>query len=459
MGFFTALARITLDMTVVTLVIMFMPGFPPYTTFEESIIYPLPPPWKGPLESNEKLNLVDKLFENKIKGPESFAVWDGALYTGLISGRIVRIDPDDLTIETVARIGEECQEQYEEDKCGRPLALEFTQDGQLLVCDAVFGLYMIDLNRQVDTTGRIVTDTRDLDRVGYTSLLSPDRIVDGLPNILINSLALSSDNDTVYLTVTSTRFSLKESLFELVSDPSGRLLKFSISTKEVEVLASGISWANGIELQQGEEEWVIFCETGRARLMKHYLKGDKKGQTEVYLDNMPGLPDNIRINDNGNYYVGLVSPRIPGKPHILPMISPHNLARKFLARLMAMVMIPFKILNSVMPIAVSLRFEYWCANCEPIAHLAPPYGLVIEVDHDSGEILSSLHSTNGEARFISEAFVYDRWIYFGSPYTNYLARIPKRLRYTSPQKSSAGVTLGMQNDPEPQEATVLTEKM
>ena len=32
-----------------------------------------------------------------------------------------------------------------------------------------------------------------------------------------------------------------------------------------------------------------------------------------------------------------------------------------------------------------------------------------------------------------------RWIFFGSPYNNYLARIPKRLRFASHQKSSAGV--------------------
>ena len=47
--------------------------------------------------------------------------------------------------------------------------------------------------------------------------------------------------------------------------------------------------------------------------------------------------------------------------------------------------------------------------------------------------------------------MHSRWIYFGSPYTNYLARIPKRLRTTSYQKSSAGVTLGLLDDPQPSE--------
>ena len=56
----------------------------------------------------------------------------------------------------------------------------------------------------------------------------------------------------------------------------------------------------------------------------------------------------------------------------------------------------------------SSQFDYWVGNFEPVAHLAPPYGLVIEVDGNSGEIVSSLHSTNGAVRFISEAYIHDR---------------------------------------------------
>ena len=106
------------------------------------------PDWDGPLQANTKLNLVDRIFENQIKGPESFAVHDGHLYTGLMSGLIVKIDPDDLSITPVARVGTDCEGQHEDVKCGRPLGLEFTQDGDLLVCDAVFGLFLVKFNPQ-----------------------------------------------------------------------------------------------------------------------------------------------------------------------------------------------------------------------------------------------------------------------------------------------------------------------
>ena len=162
--------------------------------------------------------------------------------------------------------------------------------------------------------------------------------------------------------------------------------------------------------------------------------------------------------------MGIISPRIPGKPHLLELVGPHYLLRRFAVRLVSLVMLPFRLINSIIPNTLTQKFDYWVGNFEPVAHLAPPYGLVIEIDGQTGEILSSLHSTNGAVRFISEAYVHDRysegelslpspmslysrWIYFGSPYNHYLARIPKRLRTASYQKTSAGVTLGLLNDP------------
>jgi hypothetical protein len=37
--------------------------------------------------------------------------------------------------------------------------------------------------------------------------------------------------------------------------------------------------------------------------------------------------------------------------------------------------------------------------------------MVFKVDGTTGAILSSLHSTNGAVRFISEAVVFDRYLY------------------------------------------------
>eukprot|EP00088_Acartia_fossae_P062451 TRINITY_DN7540_c0_g1_i1.p1 TRINITY_DN7540_c0_g1~~TRINITY_DN7540_c0_g1_i1.p1 ORF type:complete len:486 (+),score=91.66 TRINITY_DN7540_c0_g1_i1:146-1603(+) len=428
MGFLTALTRTILDMCVVTLVIVFMPGFPPYNTFTQ---YRLPdnPEWTGPLQANSKLNLVDRLFENQIKGPESFATYDGYIYTGLMSGLIVKIDPEDLSITPVARIGTNCEGQHEDVKCGRPLGLQFTPDGNLLVCDAVFGVHMLQFNRDDDESvvGRI-TSHRHQQHVSYEQLLNPDDIYDGSPNILCNSLVLGKDNRTVYISVSSTKFPLRDGMFELISDPTGRIVQLDLETRQVKVILDKLNFVNGLEIDPSGE-YLIATETGRASLHKVHLTGDSDKPThEVLSTQLPGLPDNVRVNDRGNFYVGIISPRLPNTWHILELVAPHNLIRKFVSRLIYMVLMPVKLINYVFPTTTTRKFEYWCGNLEPFAQLSNPYGLVVEVDGKTGEIISSLHSTNGAVRFISEAMVVGRWIYLGSPYTNYLARIPTRLR-------------------------------
>jgi hypothetical protein len=63
------------------------------------------------------------------EGPEDLAVGrDGAVFTGLRDGRIVRLDPETLRAATFAETG------------GRPLGLRFAPDGRLLIADAERGL-------------------------------------------------------------------------------------------------------------------------------------------------------------------------------------------------------------------------------------------------------------------------------------------------------------------------------
>lgn len=75
----------------------------------------------------------------------------------------------------------------------------------------------------------------------------------------------------------------------------------------------------------------------------------------MLIDSLPGLPDNIKLNDNGNYYVGMISPRLPGKRHLMEVIGPHYLVRRFLVRLVSIVMIPIKFLNSVIPNSLTMK--------------------------------------------------------------------------------------------------------
>ena len=160
------------------------------------------------------------------------------IFSGLITGVIVRVDTNTLTASPVAKIGDFCEEQYEEARCGRVLGMTFTKTGKLIVCDAVYGLYMIDLDKK--TEANRISESRYDHNVEYTALLTPDTLVNGSHNLVFNSLVLAPDDVTVYVTVSSTNFPLQDALWEVASSPSGRILKFNLETHKTEVLASGI---------------------------------------------------------------------------------------------------------------------------------------------------------------------------------------------------------------------------
>ena len=44
-------------------------------------------------------------------------------------------------------------------------------------------------------------------------------------------------------------------------------------------------------------------------LIRHYLKGEKAGQTDVFVSGLPGYPDNIRPNVRGGFYVAIIAMR------------------------------------------------------------------------------------------------------------------------------------------------------
>ncbi|KAJ8873795.1 hypothetical protein PR048_024630 [Dryococelus australis] len=65
-----------------------------------------PLPLEGSLASNTRLNNAEHLFEGEIKGPESFAVLKGVLYTGLHGGHVVKVLQDKIV--PIAKFGRDC---------------------------------------------------------------------------------------------------------------------------------------------------------------------------------------------------------------------------------------------------------------------------------------------------------------------------------------------------------------
>jgi sugar lactone lactonase YvrE len=208
-------------------------------------------------------------------GPEDVALdADGNLYTGVEDGRILRVGPDG-EVRVVADTG------------GRPLGVEVHPDGDLIVCDAYRGLLRVDPVR------------------GTVAVLVDE--VDGERLLLCDNAAVAGDG-SVYFSDSSRRFTLAHYRADLMEHSgTGRLLRRDPSGR-VEVLVSGLQFANGVALA-ADGSFVAVAETGAYRISRLWLSGPRQGEHDVLVDNLPGFPDNLSTGSGGRLWVAIPSPR------------------------------------------------------------------------------------------------------------------------------------------------------
>lgn len=112
-----------------------------------------------------------------------------------------------------------------------------------------------------------------------------------------------------------------------------RLIRYNAATKKNEVLMRNLGFANGIKLSD-DESFLIVAEATLSRVMKYHLKGPKAGQQEVFLDGLPGAPDNIHSDGQGGFLITLVVAFDSKQPHLGHSLAPHPYLRKMLVRLL-----------------------------------------------------------------------------------------------------------------------------
>jgi sugar lactone lactonase YvrE len=211
-------------------------------------------------------------------GPEDVLVdEEGRLLTGVDDGRILRLSDEGRRIEVVADTG------------GRPLGLELFGDGRLLVCDARAGLLVVDPatgSVEPKVTGGSITASKPLN--------------------LCNNAAVARDG-TVFFTDSTQRFGLENFMADLLEHSgTGRLLRRDVSGEVTELL-DGLQFANGVALA-ADESYVAVAETGSYQIRRVWLDS---GRSDVLVDNLPGIPDNLSTGQDGLIWVALVSPRNP----------------------------------------------------------------------------------------------------------------------------------------------------
>ncbi|KAK0604191.1 hypothetical protein LWI29_012990 [Acer saccharum] len=232
-------------------------------------------PQTAPVCNERMLRGLEMVGSGVLKAPED-VVYDsesGVIYTGCEDGWVKQVTVSesaaDSVVEDLVNTG------------GRPLGLAIGNN-EIIVADAYKGLLSI---------------------TGNSTLLLTDE-ADGRKFKLTDAVDIAEDG-IIYFTDASYKYNMKDFLFDVLEGkPHGRFMSFDPKTKTTRVLVSDIYFANGVAVSP-DQTYVVFCESIMRRCKKYYIKGEKSGKVDKFIDDLPGLPDNIHYDGQGLYWIAI----------------------------------------------------------------------------------------------------------------------------------------------------------
>ncbi|GAB0096372.1 Adipocyte plasma membrane-associated protein [Sergentomyia squamirostris] len=392
--------------------VVLLPGVPPKTTFPFSNIdVAKPADLQNVLEMNGYLNGAERLFEGKLYGPENPLVIGQSIYVGVMGGEVIRINGEHIT--HVAKFGAPCEGAFEESKCGRPLGLvQDIKENQIIVADAYYGIWEVN----------VVNGKKKL-------LVSMNQEVQGeIPRRprVANSVAVHSNGD-IYWTDSCSDFGLEDGMFAMLGNPAGRLIHYDRKKNVSTTLIDELSFANGLVISP-KEDFIVVAETGTARLRKYHLTGPLKGTSEIFMDGLPGHPDNLSPAEDG-FWLPMVVPNDKENPSLLLSIHRTGLLRKFLIRLIYLIETPFRLISNAFPNIYTQKIYHAIGHFESTSFIYGSRVTILKVDWN-GEIVAALHGTDRSLKSICHVAELGDHYYLGSPFNKYLGRvkIPEHLK-------------------------------
>jgi hypothetical protein len=387
-GFLRLIFKGVIFLTVLSVAIIFIPGIPPHNVNFES--FEIAPPLKleGKLAPNSILNNVKVLkVDKELDFPESIALRGDELYLGHKSGKVLKVK--DGKISLVAKLGFPCS-RLDQDKCSLPLAFRFDpKSGKLVFTDIYGGLLQVNVD-----TGKV------------EKLIARHEYIEGAPVGFPEDLDITKDG-IIYWSDATTTSTLETIWNGMFGHPSGRLLKYDPSKNKSTVLIKDIHFANGVQLSPNED-FVLVSDTIQCQIRRHYLKGPKKGQSDIFISGLPGYPDNIRSNNKGGFYVSLYGPRLPVPLEGLPLV------RKLVARTFTLLDYLSRRLYTAFPTEFTKYLNVMVLSVSELPRDESENAFILELN-EKGEILSSLQSTNSVMQSISQITVGEKYTYFVSP--------------------------------------------
>jgi sugar lactone lactonase YvrE len=249
--------------------------------------------YQGTHARNTRLAAATQISTAPEIGPEHIVFGpDGKLYTGMLSGAILRMNADGSERETYVDTG------------GRPLGLDFDAGGRLIVADAFRGLLAVGADRSITVL---------VDKIGAAPILFADAVV------------VASDGRLLF-TDASQRLSAKRhgtfdaALLDILEHScTGRVLEFDPATASTRAVIGGLCFPNGIALSADQSHFFI-AETGEYRIWKvartardldarAAATSGSDPQARVIAANLPGFPDNLTRGADGRLWTGFTKPR------------------------------------------------------------------------------------------------------------------------------------------------------
>lgn len=326
---------------------------------------PEKPELKGNIAENELLSTTEWIDLDGWYGPEDIAVDEhGNLYCGAHISKTDFSDGRVLKIDTAGNVSVFCNTG------DWVTGLHFDADKNLIACVPNKGL--VSINKK-----------------GEMAILA-DKDENGNKFLIPNDVDIASDG-MIYFSNTSSKvpFSRKNArkiIFEV--RPDGGLYRYNPNTKEVETLIDSSFFGNGVAVSK-DDEFVLMVDLTKYRIVRYWLKGDKKGQTDIFMDNLPGLPNGIARRKDGSFWLGFTTRR----DDLLDKFQPNTGMKKLIFAI---------------PLWLQPKQE--------------PFGMIMHIS-ENGKILKTYYDTTG--KIVSEASSVEEhsgYLYLGGDLTDHIGK-------------------------------------
>lgn len=325
----------------------------------------------------EKPELTDVLAENDLLestewidlkgwyGPEDIAVdKNGNIYCGVHVSKNDFSDGSIVKIDTNGVLTTFCNTH------SWVAGLHFDHDGNLVACDQSRGII------RINPAGEITTLVREDEH--------------GRPFLIPNDVDIASDGK-IYFSNTSSQSGFSKKLVRKIImevKPDGGLFCYDPATEKVQTLIDSSFFGNGVAVSQNDD-FVLMVDLTKYRVVRHWLKGTQTGETEIFIDNLPGLPNGISRREDGSFWLGFTTRR----DDMLDKIQPKVGLKKFVYGL---------------PIWLQPKQE--------------SFGMIMHLS-ETGEILKTYYDTTGKV--VSEASSVEEhngYLYLGGDLTDHIGK-------------------------------------